>query len=491
MNTHRIRIGTHVAKLLAEHHLAKGKSTESISIALGHAYTSSEGAVTVVLADPGVLFLFDQDCYVSTGYAHAVLREDVRAAVCWKAIQGGYTAIVDIHDHHFARVADFSAVDDRDDLQTANYMRKTLPRFARPDRQVTGAALLLARDEWAARIVSGDSDAQHAAPMRVDIVASRDQPKSRQAPEVNLGAYVRQSSVVPPKVQARLRGLHVAVVGAGGTGSITAETLARLGFGKLTLIDADLVEASNLNRLQGGSPLDLGLPKARQLAQRLLSLVPDCQVKSIVTDVFSAEARQVLEQADLIVGCVDNAETRWWLNRFAVQFLVPYFDCGVLIETDPTWVLRSRVHAIIPGAGPCGHCTPMEFFPRNRPARFLDAATLATQRTAGYIAETPDMTSDAAIYPLNQLAVSWLAQEIIAWVAGGRPLAHTVSYSSGNHLVERVELDAMGGGGAEDCPLCASLMGSCRTEPLPAVGDADRPSINFQLKELHHGQDES
>src|SRR5205823_6090036 len=66
--------------------------------------------------------------------------------------------------------------------------------------------------------------------------------------------------------QNRLTTAHAAVVGAGGTGSQVALQLAHLGIGRLTLIDFDLVERSNLSRLLGSTPADVGRSKVDVLA---------------------------------------------------------------------------------------------------------------------------------------------------------------------------------------------------------------------------------
>lgn len=487
MSEHRMRISVHVAERLREHHLAAGKSREAISLALGHAYIDDQGHATVVLADPGALFLFDEDCYELRGFAQAVLSTEVRAAVCWKAVQEGFSAVVDIHDHHFADGAWFSSVDDRDERNTERYFRDTLPRFLAPGQRLFAASLLLARQDWAARTVWFGPDAVHGEPMRVDQIGSFDAQLSAGPLSASRARFARQRAVIGDAKQARIQRLHAAVVGAGGTGSIMAETLCRLGFGRVTLIDGDRVEETNLHRLQGATPADVGRLKVDVLAQRLLAAVPGTRVTPVAQEAFDPAAVRHLERADLIVGCVDNAESRWWLNRFAMQYLVPYFDCGVLIQVEPAVVMHMRAHAIIPGAGPCGHCTPLEFFPPQRPTRFLDAATLLAQRSAGYVTDTASTMNEAAIYPLNLQVVGLLAQEILAWVNGHRAVAHTVFQRSDRTDVERLTLDGFGGGGAEDCPLCATLAGRCQADRLPSA-TADETTTPLNPKETCNGQ---
>lgn len=79
----------------------------------------------------------------------------------------------------------------------------------------------------------------------------------------------------------RLRAAHVAVVGIGGVGSWAAEALARTGVGRITLIDLDHVAESNVNRQIHATSDTLGMAKIAAMAQRVKSINPACQVKSI------------------------------------------------------------------------------------------------------------------------------------------------------------------------------------------------------------------
>jgi molybdopterin/thiamine biosynthesis adenylyltransferase len=468
---HRLRISQALWQALRAHHLAPGKCTEAISLALGHVHRAVDGALTIVLARPEGLMLFGDDCYERRAYGAAVLRRDVRAQVLWRAVQQGWTAAVDIHDHHFADEAAFSGVDDRDDRATAHYFANTLPAHADP--VPVAAALLLARQDSAARLVAAGSQQAWGAPLRVDVVGLQGLDAQGVRAHMPLNAaighhHMRQAAIVAPRVQQRLAGLHVAVVGCGGTGSIAAEALARLGVGRLSLIDADRVELHNLNRLQGCGAADVGDFKAGVLARRLTAALPGIAVRAVCSTVHEGEGRATLPAADAIVGCLDNSETRWWLNRHAVQFLQPYFDVGVLIEPGAQPRFIHRMNTIIPGAGPCGHCSPVEFFPRQRPEAFLDAQALAVQRAAGYLLSQSAGAGggDPALYGLNLQAVGALVQEFATWCCG-RPVAHSLVQAPDEGLTQRLALQAFGGATASDCPVCAGLLGVADSVQVP------------------------
>ena len=76
----------------------------------------------------------------------------------------------------------------------------------------------------------------------------------------------------------RLRAAHVAVIGVGGVGSWAVEALARSGIGKLTLVDADEVCVSNVNRQLPALDGEIGMPKIEVLARRIKAIQPECSV---------------------------------------------------------------------------------------------------------------------------------------------------------------------------------------------------------------------
>ncbi len=80
------------------------------------------------------------------------------------------------------------------------------------------------------------------------------------------------------EAQEKLKLANVLVVGCGGIGCLSAELLARAGVGKITLIDADVIETSNLQRQIAYTPADLGFYKAEILAKRLMQINPYIEI---------------------------------------------------------------------------------------------------------------------------------------------------------------------------------------------------------------------
>ena len=153
-------------------------------------------------------------------------------------------------------------------------------------------------------------------------------------------------------IQQALGDIHVGIVGCGGTGSAVAEQLVRLGVRQMTLVDPDRLSASNVTRVYGSSPQDVGRFKVEILAAHLLRIAPDahCEVvKSIITMLSTARE---LCSCDVVFGCTDDNAGRLVLSRFSTYLLTPVIDSGVLLTSDNEGNLLGidgRVTTLVPG----------------------------------------------------------------------------------------------------------------------------------------------
>lgn len=165
--------------------------------------------------------------------------------------------------------------------------------------------------------------------------------------------YDRQVRAFGEAGQVRLSQARVAVVGAGGTGSFVAHELAHLGVGHLLLIDHDTVDVSNLNRLLGATPADVGQPKVAIARRSVLSINPQAFCDAVVGDVVDAEVAAKLTEVDFIFGCTDSMASRAVINQVAYQYLIPAIDMGVAIHVRGGSIasVTGRVQMLSPGLG--------------------------------------------------------------------------------------------------------------------------------------------
>ncbi len=151
--------------------------------------------------------------------------------------------------------------------------------------------------------------------------------------------------------QSGLNRSHVLIVGAGALGSGSAEALVRAGIGKLTLIDRDYVEESNLQRQQLYSEQDAELktPKAVAARNRLYEINSTNEVEAIIADAGVDLLSKIAPQADLIIDATDNFDIRMLVNDISHKFNVPWIYGACVASYGVTFT-------VMPGKTPCLQC---------------------------------------------------------------------------------------------------------------------------------------
>ena len=133
-----------------------------------------------------------------------------------------------------------------------------------------------------------------------------------------------------------LRAMRIGVVGCSGTGSIILELLVRNGIGELVIVDNDVVEEKNLNRIINSTmeAASKKLPKVLAIKQTVQVIGMGTKVEAIQKLTDSPDVVSALVDCDVIFGCVDSAYGRYHLDCLASAYLIPYFDVGVNLEVD-------------------------------------------------------------------------------------------------------------------------------------------------------------
>ncbi|MDD2945764.1 HesA/MoeB/ThiF family protein [Acinetobacter haemolyticus] len=132
------------------------------------------------------------------------------------------------------------------------------------------------------------------------------------------------------EAQEKLKLANVLIVGCGGIGCTTAELLARAGVGKITLIDADTIEMSNLQRQIAYVEDNIGFYKAEILAKRLKQINPHIRVESQTVKLDESNAEALISTQDLVLDGCDNFTTRYLVNQSCKQFNVPLISASAI-----------------------------------------------------------------------------------------------------------------------------------------------------------------
>jgi len=167
--------------------------------------------------------------------------------------------------------------------------------------------------------------------------------------------------------QEKLLKARVLLLGAGGLGSPAALYLAAAGVGTLGMIDADVVDASNLQRQILHGTATVGIPKVESGAARIKDLNPDVKVIPFQERLTSENADRVFDHGwDVIVDGLDNFPTRYLVNDASVWKNIPVVH-GSIFRFD------GQVTTFKPGAGPCYRC----LYPEPPPAHMAPSCSEA------------------------------------------------------------------------------------------------------------------
>jgi len=249
--------------------------------------------------------------------------------------------------------------------------------------------------------------------------------------------------------QAALQDAHVAVVGVGGVGSHVAVDLARLGIGELTLVDPDDVERSNLPRLRYAQSGDCGHPKVQVIQRACTRATPNVDTTTVYAR--AQDAATSLQQADIIVGCVDRVTARYFLNEFAVRHLIPYLDVGVRIEVvDGSQRIEAEtafLQTVAPGVTACFDCRDRGD-PEQARIEQADEATLQEDLERGYISGA-DLNPAPAVIDLNGEAASKAVRLVKQIVTGVQAPPSLLQYDATTQEITTIQTTP-----STACPTC-------------------------------------
>lgn len=168
-----------------------------------------------------------------------------------------------------------------------------------------------------------------------------------------LSRYSRQIllSEVDYDGQLKLTESHAIIVGLGGLGSPVSLYLAAAGVGKLTLIDFDTVDDSNLQRQIVHREQNIGMPKVASAKANLEALNHYINIETIDKQLEDKEMQALVETADVVIDCTDNFNTRFSLNRVCHATKTPLIS-GAAIR----WEGQLSTYDFRNDESPCYQC---------------------------------------------------------------------------------------------------------------------------------------
>jgi len=162
--------------------------------------------------------------------------------------------------------------------------------------------------------------------------------------------YYLMSGGQPKDIQKKLSNSHVIVLGCGGIGNLLATALATAGVGKLTLVDNDKVELTNLTRQYLFNESDVGKYKVDALKTAILAKNSKCEVQSIKKHITKLDDLRELPTSDLIIASADVDNVCDLINIHSVESGIPWVNIGY-VEDVAVWG-----PFVIPGKTGCMAC---------------------------------------------------------------------------------------------------------------------------------------
>lgn len=163
--------------------------------------------------------------------------------------------------------------------------------------------------------------------------------------------------------QERITASHALVIGAGGLGSPVALYLGTAGVGRITIVDHDSVDLTNLQRQIAHNMARIGQPKAMSARASIEAINPEVLVKPIVARADAQLLDELVPQADVVIDCCDNFNTRHAINAACVRHRKPLVS-GAAIRMDG----QLSVFDVRDAKSPCYACVfpPSDDFEETR-----------------------------------------------------------------------------------------------------------------------------
>lgn len=326
-------------------------------------------------------------------------------------------SVIICHSHPFSgEDVCFSVVDDANDAEMASYVSSRIPG-------ILFGSLVVGRTDIKARIY----DKAERKMVRVDevwVIGRTIMKYPEKSVECDYQPFLRQVLLFGWRGQDKLVGFTVAVVGLGGLGIIVAEMLCRLGIGRLIVVDFDLVEVSNLNRLLGATADDVGRAKV-EVFKAGAAKYSRTRIDAICGSILALSVLERVKEAEVVFGCVDNETARSRLNDWAVKYCIPLIDLATGIVGERGFIeAGGQVRVVLPD-GFCLNC--IGGIDSNQVMQeLLTEEDIQMRNAAGYIRDFP--IPSPSVISLNGVIASFGVTEFLNLALGIRKANLYVAY---------------------------------------------------------------
>ncbi len=315
-------------------------SNEQFAILLGKKENIGEN-IFINIID---LKFLDNEDYLGQGLTHLSLNKEFIGQILVE-IKDRFDidTIIDVHTHPFSREhVGFSGIDDRDEKDFCVFLNSKF-------ENINYASIVFSQTEYSARVW----EMENGKPiLEKALIKTQTPPELIRSSDFQNGLiheyeesslldtdnFLNRSTLALGMDTMRLitKDQSISIVGVGGLGSIIAENLIRNGFPSINLIDNDIIEKSNLNRIVGAffSDTQSKTFKVEAIQKHLQKINPDAKIKSFPNDVYDAEIEEVLATSDWVFVATDNHSSRFKTQEICLKYFVPLISVGVNITVQ-------------------------------------------------------------------------------------------------------------------------------------------------------------
>ena len=157
--------------------------------------------------------------------------------------------------------------------------------------------------------------------------------------------------------QEKIMNARVLVVGAGGLGAPVSLYLAAAGIGTIGIVDADVVDLSNLQRQVIHFTKDVGVRKVKSAEEKIKAINPDVKVETYYKFLDSSNALDIIKEYDFIVDGTDNFPVKFLINDACVMAGKPFSHGGILRTDIHPSAWHGLLQMYVQGTASCGSCS--------------------------------------------------------------------------------------------------------------------------------------
>ncbi|MEG3192819.1 MULTISPECIES: ThiF family adenylyltransferase [Novilysobacter] len=414
--------GQHHAQL--QQHLFPGDGEEAAAILLCGRLKSAHTHRLLVREVHAIPY---SECSVRTP-VQLTWRTDCIVPLLDRAEREGWT-LVKVHSHPTG-IPEFSETDTAGDLRLLPAIRD----WVEASDRLHASVVMLPSGAMFGRYLD-----RHGTLVALDAIQCVGDDLRRWAIGATLGESAASHVAAFGEETFRLLGdMSIAVVGCSGTGAPLIEQIARLAPRELVLVDDDVVEVRNLNRIPNATREDAEARRRKVdvLADAVRRMDLGTTVRVVPRNLWSAEAVHAVAECDLVFGCMDSIDGRFLLNLLATDYVLPYIDVGVrLVANEKNGNIQAAcgsIHYLQPGGSSLisrGLFTMEDV--RAAGLRRSDPDAHAQQVKDGYIRGAP--TSRPAVVSINFQLAAMAVTELLARLHPFR--------DSPNRTYEHLQLD--------------------------------------------------